>query len=319
MTPAAPPVSDTLELQRDAPIPTWFHVGGRAERMAHPRSVDQLRRALDVDPDLLVLGDGANLLVDDDGVPNLVVALTAPEFRTATIDDATGLVRAPAGVDLRKLITETVRRGLAGLEVLAGIPASIGGAVVMNAGGAFGQIADVVERVYALDREGRAIGLERADIPFSYRHSGLKDLVITAADLRLRPVVAGEREALRDRLVEIADYKKRSQPLAANSAGCAFKNPTLARDLSLPTGEAFAAGSRVSAGLLLDRAGCKGMVLGSARVSDVHANFITAAKDGCARDVIQLIDQASARVLDRFGVRLEREVVIWRRSRPRNP
>ncbi|MBM4109486.1 MAG: UDP-N-acetylmuramate dehydrogenase [Phycisphaerae bacterium] len=316
MTALASPVTDPLDIERDAPIPTWFHVGGRAERLVRPASVDRLRRALEIDPGLLVLGDGANLLVDDDGVPNLVVALTSPEFRSATIDDATGLVHAPAGVDLRRLITDTVRRGLAGLEVLAGIPATIGGAVVMNAGGAFGQIADVVERVHALDRRGRSLDLDRSQIAFSYRHSGLNDLVITAADLRLRPVAPGDRGALRERLVEISDYKKRSQPLAAHSAGCAFRNPTLARDLRLPTGEEFAAGARVSAGLLLDRAGCKGMVEGSARVSDVHANFVTARKDGLARDVIALIDRAAARVLDRFGVRLEREVVIWSRHRP---
>lgn len=304
----------TLDIERDAPIPTWFGVGGRAERLVRPRSIDHLRRALELDPELRVLGDGANLIVDDDGVKELVVALDAPVFRTPRIDDASGRVHAPAGADLRKLITETVRRGLAGLEGLAGIPATIGGAVVMNAGGAFAQIADVVERVHALDRSGRAVTLDRDRIAFDYRASGLNDLVITAADLRLRPLPATERDALRRRLIEISDYKKRSQPLAARSAGCAFKNPVLPRDLSLPTGEAFPAGTRVSAGLLLDRAGCKGLTLGSARVSEVHANFITADKDGRARDAIRLMTLAAERVLDRFGVRLEREVIVWSRN-----
>jgi UDP-N-acetylmuramate dehydrogenase len=304
---------DALDFERDAPIPTWFHVGGRAERLVRPRSIDQLRRALELDPDLRVLGDGANLLVDDEGVGGLVVVLDAPPFRFATIDDVTGRVHAPAGADLRKLINETVRRGLAGLEVLAGIPATVGGAVIMNAGGVFGQIGDVVDRVHALDRAGRTLVLERDRINFGYRRSGLDELIITGVDLRLRPAPAREREALRERLIEVSDYKKRSQPLAANSAGCAFRNPLLGRDLTLPTGEVFAAGERVSAGLLLDRAGCKGLALGSARVSDVHANFITAERDGRARDVIRLMALVAERVLDRFGVRLEREVVVWSR------
>lgn len=304
----------TLDIERDTPIPTWFGVGGRAERLVRPRSIDQLRLALELDPHLRVLGDGANLIVDDEGVKELVVVLDAPIFRTPRIDDASGCVHAPAGADLRRLINETVRRGLAGLEGLAGIPATIGGAIVMNAGGAFGQIADVVERVHALDRSGRVLTLERDRIAFDYRTSGLNDLVITAADLRLRPLPATERDALRRRLIEVSDYKKRSQPLAARSAGCAFRNPTLHHDLTLPTGEAFPAGTRVSAGLLLDRAGCKGLTLGSARVSEVHANFITAEKDGRAGDVIRLMNLAAERVRERFGVCLEREVVVWSRS-----
>lgn len=302
--------------ETDAPIPTWFGVGGRADRLARPASIDGLRACLDADPALVVLGDGANLLVHDEGVDRLVVALTDPHFRAVEIDDASGSVLAGAGADLRKLITETVRRGLAGLEVLAGIPASVGGAAVMNAGGSFGQFADAVEAVHALDRSGREVTLGRAQIAFDYRRSGLEDLVITAVRFRLRPVGDAGRQPLRDRLLEVSDFKRRSQPLAANSAGCAFKNPTLEAPLRLETGESFHAGQRVSAGLLLDRAGCKGLEHGSAVVSDVHANFITARPGGRAGDVIALMDACAARVHDRFGVALRREVVVWGRHAP---
>jgi len=303
------PVTATKELQleRNAPIPTWFKIGGRAERLARPRSVDDLRRCLDLDPNLRVLGDGANLLVDDAGIPELVVAFTAPDFTTVRRDDATGLTIAAAGANLPKLIVETVRLGMAGIEGLAGIPATIGGAAIMNAGGKYGQIADAVVRIHALDRRGRTITMDRRDIPFSYRHSGLTNLIITSVELDLRP---GNPIALRDRLKEVMAYKKSTQPMAADSAGCVFKNPTLTAAID----GIGAPGDRVSAGMLLDRAGCKGLCVGGARISDWHANFFTTRQDAAARDVIQLMDLAAAKVHDRFGITLEREVVVWKRS-----
>ncbi len=288
-----------------APLPTWFKVGGRADRLARPRDESELRSALDIDPELLILGDGANLLVDDDGVSQLVVSLSA--LGTFRWDAAAGLLTVGAGVNLPKLITKTVREGLSGLEVLGGIPATIGGALVMNAGGAFGQIADVVHAVYALDRAGRAVVRRRDEIEFSYRHSGLNDLIITGAQLRLTP---GDPSALRERLKEVMAYKKRSQPMADNSAGCAFKNPTLLTDID----GVGTSGQRVSAGMLIDRAGCKGLRLGSASVSPVHGNFLTADDGGKARDVIRLIAEVQRRVFDTFGVPLEREVVVWSRA-----
>lgn len=294
-----------LSLELLAPIPTWFKVGGRADRLARPRDAAALRACLELDSRCRILGDGANLLVDDDGVGELVVSLSA--MNTVRWDAAAGLLTVGAGVNLPKLITQTVRDGLAGLEVLGGIPASIGGALVMNAGGAFGQIADVVHRVFALSRKGEEVALSRDQIDYSYRHSGLNDLLITGAELRLTP---GDKVALRDRLKEVMVYKKNSQPMADNSAGCAFKNPTLASDLP----GIAAAGARVSAGMLIDKAGCKGLRLGTASVSPVHGNFLTADEGGHARDAIGLMEEVQRRVHDRFGVSLEREVVVWTRA-----
>lgn len=296
------------EIIENAPIDTWFGVGGDADLFCKPASIDALRRCLDEHETVRVLGDGANLLVDDDGVDGLVIDLDTPAFTTLEIDPASGRVVAGAGVNLPKLANETVRSGLAGLEVLAGIPASVGGAAVMNAGGRFGEIADVVRTVEAMDRSGRPVRLERERIDFGYRRSGLNELFVTAVEFGLEP---NDPAVVRDRLKECMAYKKSSQPLAADSAGCCFKNPTLVEDI-VGVG---AAGSRVSAGLLIDRAGCKGMKAGGAEVSHGHANFIVTREGATARDVIGLMDTVAARVLDRFGLTLEREVIVWERPR----
>ncbi len=314
---AAPP---SLEIEHDATIPTWFGIGGKADRLARPRTPEQLSECLRLDPNLRILGDGANLLVDDDGVSELVVILGGPLFTGWTFDGT--MLRAGAGVNLPKLINETVRKGLAGLESLGGIPASVGGAVIMNAGGAFGQIADAVARVHTLDRSGRRVTLDRSQIAFGYRRSGLENLIITEVEFRL---TQADPVALRERHLEVMAYKKKTQPMADKSAGCVFKNPTLTEDLTLENiepapsqGKPFEvhrAGSRVSAGMLIDRAGLKGLRVGGASVSPRHGNFIVTDAGAKARDVIDLMDRVALGVFARFGVTLQPEVVIWRRTR----
>lgn len=300
----------SVGVECDAEIPTWFGIGGRAERLARPESIGELGACLRMDRGLRVLGDGANLLVDDDGVPELVVSLTARAFTGVRIEDGTGRVVAGAGANLPKLITETVRRGLAGLEGLAGIPATVGGAAVMNAGGAFGQICDSISAVNVMDREGLDARLLREQIDFRYRQSGLSGLIITSVEFELREE---DPAALRTRLKEVMEYKKNSQPMGERSAGCVFKNPTLGHDVP----DIGPAGERVSAGMLLDRAGCKGLRSGGASVSPRHANFVVTDPGATARDVIDLMSISAARVFDRFGVTLEPEVVIWsRHARP---
>jgi UDP-N-acetylmuramate dehydrogenase len=297
------PATRALTFEPNAPIPTWFGIGGRARRLARPESIADLKACLETDQNLKILGDGANLLVDDDGVSELVVAMTSPTFTSVKRDG--GLVMAAAGANLPKLITSTVRDGLSGLEGLGGIPATVGGAAIMNAGGTFGQFADSVVRVHALDRSGGEVTLERAGIPFSYRHSGLGELIITSVELDLKPA---NPAALRAHLKEVMARKKATQPLAEKSAGCVFKNPTLTQPI-----ETIAdAGVRVSAGMLIDRAGCKGMRVGGAEVSHSHANFITTHESAKAGNVIDLMDQVTRRVQDTFGVTLEPEIAIWK-------
>lgn len=296
--------SHQLDLQDDAPISTWFHIGGRAKRLAKPTSQEELLACVELDDELRVLGEGANLLVDDDGVSQLVVSLQQGSFQDTQIDETAGLVYAGAGVALPGLINRCVRSGLGGLEKLAGIPATIGGAVIMNAGGAFGEIAQFITRVYAIDRAGRTHEFDRSQIDFAYRQSHLNHLIVTGAVFQLEP---GDAEEIAASRAECMAYKSSSQPLGEKSAGCVFKNPTLTEPIE-GIGEA---GDRVSAGMLIDRAGLKGLSVRGASVSQVHANFITTTPDAKALDVIELIEQVRRRTEDRFGVQLHNELVIW--------
>ncbi len=293
---------------------TWFGLGGAARWYARPKSVDELaevvRRARRERLPLKVLGFGANLLVSDDGVDGVVVRLDAPAFRKvrwSIDDDATRsrlhvddevLVAAGAGADVNKLVIDAARRGCGGLECMGGIPGTLGGIIRMNAGGRFGQIADVVRDVTVVDGEGAVRTLSRDEVGFSYRRTRLGDAIVGGATLALRP---DDPDRVRDRLLEVWRYKKRSQPLAEYSAGCVFKNP--------PGG---------SAGQLIDQAGLKGAAVGGAHVSEQHANFIVAKEGATARDVMTLIGLIRRTVADRFGVELELEIEVWEPSRARS-
>lgn len=294
------------EILTDAPIATWYGVGGKADRFFVAERAEQLAWAIGTGEPVRVVGEGANLLVDDDGIDGFVVSLRSPVFDQITIDPVTHLVRAGAGADLRRVITVTSNAGLAGLEVLGGIPASVGGAVRMNAGGKFGQIGACVAYIDVVDGQGRRQRIAGSQIDFSYRSSGLDGLIITEAAFALTPE---DPKGVRDRLRECMDYKKRTQPLADRSAGCAFKNPMLLK----PIKDVGHAGCRVSAGRLIDLAGCKGLRVGGAEVSPVHGNFLTSGPEGTARDLIMLMDEVARRVFDHFGVHIEREVVVWSR------
>ncbi|MBL0869434.1 MAG: UDP-N-acetylmuramate dehydrogenase [Phycisphaerales bacterium] len=299
----------SVEILTDQPVSTWFKCGGRAERFARPATIDQLRECLGIDANLRVLGDGANLLVADSGVRELVVELSEGKFAEVVIDERTGIVDAGGGVKLPQLITETVRRGLSGLETLGGIPATVGGAAAMNAGGAFGQFGDCVQSVTGLSRDGKLHELSREKVIFDYRRSdfaGLRDFIVTRVRFKLAVLAAGDTSA-RVKLKDVMEYKKRTQPMAADSAGCCFKNPTL----SAAVEGIGAGGARVSAGLLIDRAGCKGLRIGSAEVSDRHANFFVAHAGCTAGDLIALMREVRRRVHDRFGVTIEPEVKVW--------
>lgn len=301
-------IDRAIRVVEDAPVPTWFHAGGRADALARPADEPELEACMGFGGPVRVLGEGANLLVDDAGVDGLVVRLEAPAWRSIEIDPRTGLVRAGAGADLRRLINETTRAGLAGLEGLGGIPASVGGAVRMNAGGRWGEIAEVVSRVRVMS-PGRGLRtLERDEIGFGYRTSELAGAIVTSVELELEP--GADSRELRARYRDVLRGKSGSQPMREKSAGCCFKNPALPHGLP----GVGMRGQRVSAGLLIDRAGCKGLAVGGARVSEVHANFMTTRPGARARDALELMAMVGERVLDRFGVALEREIVVWSRS-----
>ncbi len=277
---------------------TWYGVGGPARVLAHPSSLQQLatlaQRCHEKKIPVYVLGDGANLLVADEGVQGIVVKLDDPAFKQVTIDTNTGLVTAGAGVDLKALVLDTAKAGLSGLECLAGIPATVGGAVKMNAGGAYGDIGRSVNRVQMMDAAGQSYSRDRDDLVFSYRKTNIVGKFITEVEFTLTP---DDPQALVKRVKEIFAWKSASQPLGAHSAGCAFKNPP-------PEVGA-------SAGQLIDRAGLKGFRVGSAEVSQIHANFVLVHKPGKASDIIAVMKHIEQTVLAKFAVKLEREVVIW--------
>ena len=292
-----------IRCQRHVPLGpmTWYGVGGIADLLAHPSSVAQLgalaARCYERGVPVYVLGSGANLLVRDEGVRGVVVQLDDEAFSQLRIEG--NLVIAGAGCDLFKLVRTAAKAGLGGLETIAGIPGSVGGGVRMNCGGAFGDIGASVRRVQVMSDRGQVYHRDRDDLVFGYRTSNIVARYILEVEFELTP---GDPEELMKRVKEIFLYKKNSQPMGEHSAGCAFRNPP---EEARPFADA-------TAGKLIDQAGLKGFTLGGARVSKVHANFITADRDkATADDVFALIEHVQETVHQRFGVQLEREVVVW--------
>ena len=279
---------------------TWYGLGGPAAVMAHPASVQQLsalaaychENAMPV----YVLGSGANLLVEDDGIPGIVVQLDDPCFQDLNIAGTT--VATGAGYDLMKLVLETSKAGLAGLECLAGIPATVGGAVRMNAGGAFGDIGQSVSRIQVMDNTGHVYYRDSEDLVFGYRKTNIAARFILSVEFEL---TREDPDSLVRRVKELFLYKKNSQPMAAHSPGCTFKNPI---------DDAARVGPR-TAGQLIDDAGLKGHRIGRVQVSQQHANFVIAEPGASAAEVVAVLEHIESTVFARYGVRLEREIVQW--------
>ena len=262
---------------------------------------------------LKVLGAGANVLVSDDGFDGVVVRLDSDAFRG--IDVRGTRIEVGAGVDLMPLVRGLCRRGLSGLEFMAGIPATVGGAVRMNAGGRLGEFGDVVQRIRVLGADGLIETWSHDRIGFSYRDSSLGEAGATLSR-RLQParsfaraqargservvlsavleLIEDDPDRVRARYEDILAGKLASQPIAEHSAGCIFKNPE---------GE--------SAGALIDRAGLKGTHWGRASVSTAHANFIVAKRGATSSDVLHLIDLMRERVRHVHGTELDVEIEIW--------
>ena len=284
------------QMKPDAPLGqnTWFRLGGRARYLFRPRDTAELGRFLprarEEEIPVRVLGRGANVLVSDDGFDGVVVRLDAPAFRKSR--QLGTRLEVGAGVDLMPLVKQCSETGLTGLEALAGIPATIGGAVRMNAGGRGGEIGDVVRSVTVLTPEGERQDWTRDQVGFGYRRSQMGENIVLSATLELRE---DDPERVRRDYREHLEQKQRSQPLAEHSAGCIFKNPA---------GQA--------AGALIDRAGLKGTRYGEAEVSTMHANFIVAHDGATASDILHLIDVVRDRVYSEFDTQLETEIEIWK-------
>jgi len=272
---------------------TWYKIGGPARWFVRPRNPDELReaagRCVDNGIPIYVLGLGANLLVGDNGVNGAVFRLDDDYWRKVSFNGT--IVEAGAGAEIQKLVLKTARQGLTGLECLAGIPGTVGGAVRMNAGGKFGDIGARVNRVAVMDSTGNVFDRLKDDLVFDYRSTNISAPFIVGATFHLDE---DDPDRLAKRLKEIWMFKRNSQPLNTKNAGCIFKNPR-----------------GLSAGALIDQAGFKGMRVGGAEVSTVHANFIIAHKGCQADDVLKLIKIVREKVYEKNHIELESEVKIW--------
>jgi len=282
-------------VKRDHPLApeTWLRIGGPAEYLIEPDTVDQLRQVVRACREggvpMRVLGRGANLLVDDAGVKGAVIRLCQGEFADVRPTDVG--VRAAAGADMGKLVLRCVREGRSGLEALTGIPGSIGGCVRMNAGGVFGDIGNAVESVDVMSADGEVFTRCRGDLAFAYRSTNITAPFILAAEFRL---CEDDPQRILKQVKQIWMYKKNTQPLGSRNAGCIFKNPR-----------------GLSAGALIDRAGLKGKRVGGAHVSVKHANFILADNGTRASDVLKLINVIRETVYKKNEVYLELEIEVW--------
>ena len=238
---------------------------------------------------IYVLGRGSNILVADEGLDGVVIQLSDDCFGQITIND--NIVNTGAGASLSQLVRRCAEEGLSGMECMAGIPGTVGGAVKINAGGRFGDIGNVAQLVRVMDSSGYEFERKREDIYFGYRMTNIMAKLILEAEFSLVP---DDPKRIGRLLKEVWMVKKNSQPLNTRNAGCVFKNPR-----------------GLSAGALVDRAGLKGLQIGKAQVSEKHANFIIAHKGCKASDVKRLIESIQQRVKEKSEIELELELEIW--------
>jgi UDP-N-acetylmuramate dehydrogenase len=269
---------------------TWFRVGGPAQVLFTPADEDDLAYFLKNLPDdvpVCVVGVGSNLIVRDGGLPGVVIRLSPRGFgETGTEGD---VVSAGAAA-LDKRVAETAAAtGLAGLEFLFGIPGSIGGALRMNAGANGAETKDVLLEATGIDRRGNKLTFTNAEMKFVYRNCGVDpSVVFTSARFRGR---AATPEAIRARMNEVQQHRESAQPIREKTGGSTFKNPP---------GD--------SAWKLIDAAGCRGLRIGGAQVSEMHCNFLINTGNATGHDIETLGETVRARVKQNSGIELHWEI-----------
>ncbi len=277
------------EVVFDAPLAelTSLCIGGPADALVSPEDVHDVcrivRQAHAARIPIMVLG-GTNLLVRDGGIRGIV--LSFPNLAAIELEDPR-LVFAEAGARMPVLLGFAVHHGLSGLEWAAGIPGTVGGAVVMNAGTKLGEMQDCLDAIQMVDPDGRLVTYAADSVAFTYRSVSLPEGVVVGAWLRLTPA---SREIIESRTKSYLQYRKQSQPLSQLNAGSVFKNP-----------------QGTTAGRLIEEAGLKGCRVGDAEVSSKHANFIVNLGQARATDVLQLIETIQREVFQRTGITLELE------------
>jgi UDP-N-acetylmuramate dehydrogenase len=272
-----------------APL-TWFRVGGPAQVLFTPADEDDLvyfLKNLPSDLPVIVVGVGSNLIVRDGGVPGVVIRLTPRGF--GEIETEGEIVRAGTAALDKRVAEVAAAANLSGLEFLFGIPGSIGGALRMNAGANGGETKDVLIEATALDRQGNRHRFDNAEMKFTYRANGLDpSLIFTSARFRGTPATP---EVIRARMAEVQSHRETAQPIREKTGGSTFKNPP-----------------GRSAWKLVDAAGCRGLKLGGAQVSEMHCNFLINTGDATAHDIEQLGETVRARVKAASGIALQWEI-----------
>ncbi|MGB5077556.1 MAG: UDP-N-acetylmuramate dehydrogenase [Sphingorhabdus sp.] len=282
----------TGKLTPNAPLAplVWFKSGGRAQWLFEPSDIEDLKSFLqELDPGLSVmaLGLGSNLIVRDGGVEGVTIRLGKPFAKIQQIDDVT--LRCGGGASGILVSSHARDAGIAGLEFLRGIPGTVGGFVRMN-GGAYGhEVSDVLIECDIVTRSGEYVTLKNEDLHYSYRHSDLpaQSVVVSAVFCGRR----GDREKIGGEMNRIAQAREASQPLRSKTGGSTFKNP--------PGHKAWQ---------LVDEAGCRGLKVGGAQVSEKHTNFLLNLGDATSADIENLGEEVRRRVKEKSGIELQWEI-----------
>jgi UDP-N-acetylmuramate dehydrogenase len=269
---------------------TWFRVGGPAQVLFMPEDEEDLaylRAHLGADIPVTVIGLGSNLIVRDGGIAGVVIRL-GRGFGETAVEEGTR-VRAGAAVPDVRVAKAAQEAAIAGLAFLRGIPGAIGGALRMNGGAYGGEIKDVLIEAHGVDRSGHICVLTNADMHYSYRHCGApEDLIFTSALLQGRP---GDPAAIAAEMDKITESREATQPIKSRTGGSTFKNP--------PGHKAWQ---------LIDAAGCRGLVIGDAQVSEMHCNFLINRGQATAADIETLGEEVRRRVRETSGVELAWEI-----------
>jgi len=280
---------------------TWFRVGGPAQVLFTPADEADLAYFLKHRPSdvsVQVVGLGSNLLVRDGGVPGVVIRL-GRGFGEIKIEDGHRL-RAGTAVPDVKVSRAAAEAGIRGLAFYRGIPGSIGGALRMNAGAHGRETKDCLVGARAVDREGNIHVLSLGDMGFTYRHCGIpKDWIFTEATFEGEP---GDPAQIQKEMDEVADYREKNQPIKERTGGSTFKNP-----------------QGHSAWKLVDQAGCRGLRVGGAKVSEMHCNFLINDSQATGEDVETLGETVRARVLATSGITLDWEIIRLGVPKPGRP
>lgn len=272
---------------------TTFRAGGKAKCLVRIGSVNQLGALLPYFREngipYFILGNGSNLLVGDGGYPGVMLQIGSKMNRIKAEEEC---IRAEAGALLSRVAGFALENGLTGLEFASGIPGTVGGALVMNAGAYGGEIKQVVRQVTVIDERGEISVIENDAMEFGYRTSVIKKkpLTVLEAVFALSP---GEESGIRARMEELAQRRKEKQPLEYASAGSTFKRP-----------EGFFAGK------LIMEAGLRGLRVGGAQVSEKHCGFVINTGGATAGDILAVIREVQKRVRENTGITLETEVIL---------